>query len=71
MQEKLFNRLMNVIEYDVAPLTRKHVAISCKIFDAAILQKNDLPLILAETDMGTFSPPWHDEVYVIEQFWEL
>ena len=27
MQEKLFNRLMDVIEYDVAPLTRKRVAI--------------------------------------------
>ena len=39
MQEKLFNRLMDVIEYDVAPLTRKRVAIGCKVFGAAVLRK--------------------------------
>ena len=38
MQEKLFNRLMDVIEYDVAPLTRKRVAIGCKVFGAAVLR---------------------------------
>ena len=42
MQEKLFNRLMDVIEYDVAPLTRKRVAIGCKVFGAAVLRKDDL-----------------------------
>ena len=44
MQEKLFNRLMDVIEYDVAPLTRKRVAIGCKVFGAAVLRKDDLSL---------------------------
>ena len=39
MQEKLFNRLMDVIEYDVAPLTRKRVAIGCKVFGAAVLRE--------------------------------
>ena len=71
MQEKLFNRLMDVIEYDVAPLTRKRVAIGCKVFGAAVLRKDDLSLVLAETNMGAFSPLWHGEVYAIKQFWEL
>ena len=59
MQEKLFNRLMDVIEYDVAPLTRKRVAIGCKVFGAAVLRKDDLSLVLAETNMEAFSPLWH------------
>ena len=71
MQEKLFNRLMDVIEYDVAPLTRKRVAIGCKVFGAAVLRKDDLSLVLAETNMEAFSPLWHGEVYAIKQFWEL
>ena len=62
MQEKLFNRLMDVIEYDVAPLTRKRVAIGCKVFGAAVLRKDDLSLVLAETNMEAFSPLWHGEV---------
>ena len=71
MQEKLFNPLMDVIEYDVAPLTRKRVAIGCKVFGAAVLRKDDLSLVLAETNMEAFSPLWHGEVYAIKQFWEL
>ena len=71
MQEKLFDRLMDVIEYDVAPLTRKRVSIGCKVFGAAVLRKDDLSLVLAETNMEAFSPLWHGEVYAIKQFWEL
>ena len=71
MQEKLFDRLMDVIEYDVTPLTRKRVSIGCKVFGAAVLRKDDLSLVLAETNMEAFSPLWHGEVYAIKQFWEL
>lgn len=36
---------------DVAPLTRKRVAIGrCKVFGAAVLRKDDLSLVLAETN---------------------
>ena len=35
------------------------------------LRKDDLSLVLAETNMEAFSPLWHGEVYAIKQFWEL
>ena len=70
MQERLFNRLMDVIEYEIAPLTRKRVAIGCKVFGAAVLRRADLSLVVAETNMEAFSPLWHGEVYAIKQFWE-
>lgn len=71
MDDKLFQRLMDVIEFDIAPLTRQRVAIGCKVFGAAVLRKADLSLVLAETNMEAFSPLWHGEVYAIKQFWEL
>ena len=67
----LFSRLMDVIEQNIAPLTRQRVAIGCKIFGAAILRKRDLSLVVAETNMEAFSPLWHGEVYAIKSFWEM
>ena len=71
MCEGLFTRLMDVIEYSIAPLTAQRVTLGCKVFGAAILRKSDLSLVLAETNMEAFSPLWHGEVYAIKQFWEL
>lgn len=71
MSADLFNRLVDVIEFDIAPLTRQRVSIGCKVFGAAILRKSDLSLVLAETNMEAFSPLWHGEVHAIKQFWEL
>lgn len=68
---QLASRLFDVIEHDIAPLTRQRVEIGCKVFGAAILRKNDLSLVLAETNMEAFSPLWHGEIYAIKQFWEL
>lgn len=71
MHTSLVQRLMDVIEFDIVPLTRQRVAIGCKVFGAAVLRKDDLSLVLAETNMEAFSPLWHGEVYAIKQFWEL
>lgn len=71
MQAQLFNRLMDVIEYEIAPLTRRRVAVGCKVFGAAVLRASDLSVVVAETNMEAFSPLWHGEVYAIKQFWEL
>ena len=71
MSEVLFSRLLDVIEYSIAPLTAQRVTLGCKVFGAAILRKSDLSLVLAETNMEAFSPLWHGEVYAIKQFWEL
>lgn len=64
-------RFLDVIEKDIVPLTRQRVEIGCKVFGAAILRKDDLSLVLAETNMEAFSPLWHGEVYAIKQFWEM
>ena len=49
----LCNRLLEVIEYDIIPKTRAGVAAGNKVFGAAILQKSDLSLVVAETNGET------------------
>lgn len=71
MNLPLFHRLVDVIEQDVAPLTRQRVRMGCKVFGAAILRADDLSLVLAETNMEALSPLWHGEVYAIKHFWEM
>lgn len=71
MNLPLFHRLMDVIEQDIAPLTRQRVRMGCKVFGAAVLRSDDLSLVLAETNMEALSPLWHGEVYAIKHFWEM
>lgn len=71
MNETLFNRAVDVIEFDIVPITRKAVEIGCKVFGAAVLRKSDLSLVLAATNQEAFSPLWHGEVYTIKKFYEL
>lgn len=70
-QDTLFNRILDVIEGDIVPITRKAVEIGCKVFGAAVLRKSDLSLVLAGTNHEAFSPLWHGEIYTIKQFYEL
>ena len=46
----LINRLLDVIENDVVPVTERGVSVGNKLFGAAILRKEDLSLVLAETN---------------------
>ena len=71
ISEKLFNRMLDVIEFDVVPLTSKMVEIGCKLFGAAIIRRDDLSLVLAATNHEAFSPLWHGEIYTIKQFYEM
>jgi len=70
-KEKLFYRMLDVIEGDIVPLTARGVAIGCKVFGAAGLRKDDLSLVVAGTNHEAFSPLWHGEVYTIKLFYEL
>lgn len=70
-KEKLFHRLLDVIEGDIVPLTARGVAIGCKVFGAAVLRKDNLSLVVAGTNHEAFSPLWHGEVYTIKLFYEL
>ena len=67
----LLNRLMDVIEFDIAPKTRAGVERGNKLFGAAILRKSDLSLIVAETNNETDNPLWHGEMHAIKRFYEL
>lgn len=67
----LLERLLDVIENDLAPLTRQRVVQGNKIFGAAILRKSDLSRVVAETNDETENPLWHGEIHAIKKFYEL
>ena len=68
---KLINRLLEVIEKDIIPLTQEAVVKGNKIFGAAILKKSDLSLVVASPNNETENPLWHGEVHVLKKFYEL
>lgn len=67
----LAQRLLDVIEKDILPLTERGVAAGNKVFGAAILRKSDLSLVLAETNNETENPLWHGEVHTLKRFYEM
>lgn len=67
----LINRLFDVIDKDIVPLTAKGVAKGNKLFGAAILRKHDLSLVIAETNNEIENPLWHGEVHCLKRFYEL
>ena len=67
----LLTRLLDVIEMDLAPLSRKRITEGDKIFGAAILRKSDLSLVVADTNNETSNPLWHGEIFTIKKFFEL
>ena len=64
-------RLLDVIEYDVLPLTEQGVADGNKVFGAAILRKSDLSLVIAGTNDETANPLFHGEVRTLNDFYEM
>ena len=64
-------RLLDVIEFDILPLTEKGVNLGNKIFGAAILRKSDLSLVIAETNNELENPLWHGEVHTLKRFYEM
>jgi len=67
----LIDRLFDVIENDIVPLTAAGVAEGNKLFGAAILRKSDRSLVLAETNNEVESPLWHGEVHCLKRFYEM
>lgn len=67
----LIDRLFDVIENDIVPLTETGIARGNKLFGAAILKKSDLSLVLAETNNEIENPLWHGEVHCLKRFYEL
>ena len=50
MNEKALETILNVFLKEVLPLTEKGVAKGSKIFGAAIIKKDDLSVVIAETN---------------------
>ena len=70
-ETELAERLLDVITYDIIPLTRVGVAAGNKVFGAAILRKSDLSLVIAGTNAEIDNPLWHGEVAMLKAFYEM
>lgn len=68
---RLVDRLLEVMEKDLVPLTQTGVREGNKVFGAAILKKPDLSLVTAATNHETENPLWHGEIHAIKLFWEM
>jgi len=70
-EPSLIERLFDVIENDVVPKTEAGVAAGNKLFGAAILRKDDLSVVIAETNNEMENPLWHGEIHSLKRFYEL
>ncbi|MET0940852.1 MAG: nucleoside deaminase [Mesorhizobium sp.] len=67
----LIDRLFDVIEHDIVPKTVEGIARGNKLFGAAILKKEDLSLVIAETNNEIENPLWHGETHCLKRFYEM
>ena len=67
----LIDRLLDVVEREIAPKTAGGVARGNKLFGAAILRKSDWSTVIAETNNETENPLWHGEMHALKLFYEL
>ncbi len=70
-EPSFIDRLLDVIEHDIVPKTAEGIAHGNKLFGAAILRKDDLSLVIAETNNEMENPLWHGEVHCLKRFYEM
>ncbi|MGZ3408860.1 MAG: nucleoside deaminase [Xanthobacteraceae bacterium] len=68
---QLIDRILDVIEHDIVPITDAGVARGNKLFGAAVIRKSDLSLVIAETNNEIENPLWHGEIHAIKRLYEL
>ena len=71
MDDKALEKILNIFSKEVLPLTEQGVAKGSKIFGAAIIKKDDLSLVVAETNNEIENPLWHGEMHTLKKFYEL
>ena len=71
MNEKSLEKILNIFLNEILPLTEKGVAKGSKIFGAAIIKKDDLSVVIAETNNEIENPLWHGEIHALKKFYEL
>ncbi len=67
----LAERLLDVIDHDILPLTKAGVTSGNKIFGAALLHKDSLKTLVAETNNEIENPLWHGEMHALKRFYEI
>ncbi|HOO77931.1 MAG TPA: nucleoside deaminase [bacterium] len=67
----LISRLLELMENEIVPLTRREVARGNKIFGAAVLKKGDLSTVVVGSNNEIENPLWHGEVHTIKLLYEL
>lgn len=68
---QIIDRLLEVIELEIVPLTQEGVIQGNKVFGAAILKKEDLSTVVASTNHETENPLWHGEIHTIKKLYEM
>ncbi|HDQ93397.1 MAG TPA: nucleoside deaminase [Synergistetes bacterium] len=68
---KTVSRLLDVVEQDILPITRKEVKKGHNIFGGAVLAGEDLSLVTAGTNMRGEDPTLHGEMVTIGQFFRM
>ncbi|MBT3226920.1 MAG: nucleoside deaminase [Deltaproteobacteria bacterium] len=68
---QLIQRLLQVIEQEIIPLTDTGVRKGNKVFGAAILRKSDFSTVIAATNNETANPLWHGEMHAIKLLYEM
>lgn len=71
MSSTIAPRLLEVIDTAILPLTERGVAAGNKVFGAAVLRKDDLSVVVAETNGEIENPLWHGEIHTLKRFYEL
>ena len=71
MNEKDLEKILNIFLKEVLSLTEKGVVKGSKIFGAAIIKKDNLSLVVAETNNEIENPLWHGEMHTLKKFYEL
>lgn len=68
---RVVERMLEVLESDIIPLTRAGVEAGNKIFGAAILCRSSLELVCAASNRETHNPLWHGEVACLNDYWAM
>jgi len=67
----LIDRLLDVVEHEIVPLTRAGVREGNKIFGGAVLRKSDLSTVVVVTNRESVNPLDHGEIATINAFYGI
>ena len=67
----LANKIVEIFENSIIPMTQNSVNEGNKIFGAAILKKKDFSLVIAGTNNEIENPLWHGEVHTLKKYYEI